>query len=312
MVQTGNVTEFILLGLSPNPEIQRVCSELFLFLYMAIVLGNSLIVLTVSFSKSLGSPMYFFLSHFSFVEICYSSTTSPKLIADLPDEKKSISLEGCITQVFFIHFFGGIEMFLLTIMAYDRYLAICKPLHYVTIMNYWVCGLLVGTAWLAGFLHSSAQILLLAHLPFCGPNVIDHYFCDVLPLLELACTDTFFTGLLIVANGGSLSVISFIILLSSYSVILFHLRGHSKEGRRKALSTCASHITVVILFFGPCVFIYLRPNTTCPMDKMVAVFYTVITPLLNPIIYCLRNAEVKNAMRKLWVRTLKEREARRE
>ncbi|XP_027713657.1 olfactory receptor 4X2-like, partial [Vombatus ursinus] len=254
MVQTGNVTEFVFLGLSPNPEIQRVCFVLFLFLYMAIVLGNSLIVLTVSFSKSLGTPMYFFLSYLSFVEICHSSTTSPKFIADLLAERKSISLEGCITQVFFIHFFGGIEMFLLIIMAYDRYLAICKPLHYVTIMNHWICDLLVEMAYLAAFLHSTAQILLLVHLPFCGPNVIDHYFCDVLPLLELACTDTFFTGVLIVANGGSLSVVSFLILLSSYSVILFHLRGHSKEGRRKALSTCASHITVVILFFGPCVF----------------------------------------------------------
>ncbi|XP_074131897.1 olfactory receptor 4X2-like [Sminthopsis crassicaudata] len=306
MVQPGNVTEFIFLGLSHNLKIQRICFVLFLFLYVSIVLGNSLIVLIVNFSKNLDSPMYFLLSHFSFVEICYSSTTSPKLIADLLAERKSISLEGCLTQVFFIHFFGGIEMFVLIIMAYDRYLAICKPLHYMSIMNPWICGLLVGTAWLGGFLHSTAQILLIFNLPFCDSNVIDHYFCDVLPLLELACTDTFFIGLRIVANGGSLTVVSFIILLTSYSVILFHLRGHSKEGRRKALSTCASHITVVVLFFGPCVFIYLRPNTTCYMDKMVAIFYTVITPLLNPVIYSLRNAEVKNAMRKLWVRMVKQ------
>uniref|UniRef100_F6V827 Olfactory receptor n=1 Tax=Monodelphis domestica TaxID=13616 RepID=F6V827_MONDO len=304
MVQSGNVTEFIFLGLSPNPEIQRVCFVLFLFLYMAIILGNSLIVLTVSFSKSLGSPMYFFLSHLSFVEICYSSTTSPKLIVDLLSERKSISLEGCITQTFFFHVFGAIEMFLLTIMAYDRYLAIYRPLHYVTIMNRRICAILVGMAWLGGFLHSIAQIVFVFHLPFCGPNVIDHYFCDVLPLLELACTDTFFIGLLIVANGGSLSMVSFIILLISYSVILFHLRGHSKEERRKALSTCASHVIVVILFFGPCAIIYLRPSTTNSMDKMVAIFYTVITPLLNPFIYSLRNAEVKNSMRKLWFRAM--------
>ncbi|XP_074131898.1 olfactory receptor 4X2-like [Sminthopsis crassicaudata] len=306
MVQIGNVTEFIFLGLSHNPEIQRVCFVLFLFLYVGIVLGNSLIVLIVNFSKNLDSPMYFLLSHFSFVEICYSSTTSPKLIADLLAERKSISLEGCLTQVFFFHFFGGTEMFLLTVMAYDRYLAICKPLHYMSIMNPWICGLLVGTAWLGGFLHSTAQILLIFNLPFCDSNVIDHYFCDVLPLLELACTDTFFIGLRIVANGGSLTVVSFTILLSSYCVILFHLRGHSKEGRLKALSTCASHITVVVLFFGPCVFIYLRLNTTSSLDKMVAIFYTLITPLLNPIIYSLRNAEVKNAMRKLWVRMVKQ------
>ncbi|OBS69588.1 hypothetical protein A6R68_01871, partial [Neotoma lepida] len=242
--------------------------------------------------------------YLSFVEICYSSTTAPKLISDLLAEKKSISVWGCMTQIFFLHFFGGIEMFLLTVMAYDRYVAIYKPLHYTSIMNQQVCAVLVGTAWIGGFVHSFAQILLIFCLPFCGPNIIDHYFCDVLPLLKLACSDTFLNGLLIVANGGTLSVISFVVLLASYMVILFHLRTQSSEGRRKALSTCGSHVTVVVLFFAPCVFIYLRPSATLPADKMVAVFYTVITPLLNPIIYSLRNAEVKKAMKSLWNRTM--------
>ncbi|KAM6157790.1 olfactory receptor 4X2-like [Rhynchocyon petersi] len=305
MADTHNVTEFIFLGLSSNPEVQKVFFVVFLVLYTMILLGNFLIVLTVVTSRSLSSPMYFFLSYLSFVEICYSSTTAPKLVSDLLAERKVISLWGCMTQLFFIHFFGGTEIFLLTVMAYDRYVAICKPLNYTTIMNQQVCGILVGIAWVGGFVHSFAQILLVFHLPFCGPNVIDHYFCDLLPLLKLACSDTFFIGLLIVSNGGTLSVISFVVLLVSYVVILLHLRTRSSEGRRKALSTCGSHITVVILFFGPCIFIYLRPSTTLSVDKMVAVFYTVITPLLNPVIYSLRNAEVKKAMKKLWIRMRK-------
>ncbi|XP_045343019.1 olfactory receptor 4X2-like [Leopardus geoffroyi] len=305
MARIHNVTEFIFLGLSPSREVQKVCFVLFLLLYTAVVLGNSLIVLTVMTSRSLGSPMYFFLSCLSFVEICYSSTTAPKLISDLLAERKAISLWGCMTQLFFMHFFGGAEIFLLTVMAYDRYVAICRPLNYRTIMNRQVCAVLVGVAWAGGFVHSFAQILLLFHLPFCGPNVIDHYFCDLLPLLKLACSDTFLVGLLIVANGGTLSVISFGIILASYVVILLHLRTRSSEGRSKALSTCGSHITVVTLFFGPCIFIYMRPSTTLSVDKMVAVFYTVITPLLNPVIYSLRNAQVKKAMKKLWIRTMK-------
>ncbi|XP_040351808.1 olfactory receptor 4X2-like [Herpailurus yagouaroundi] len=308
MARIHNVTEFIFLGFSPSREVQKVCFVLFLLLYTAVLLGNSLIVLTVMTSRSLGSPMYFFLSCLSFVEICYSSTTAPKLISDLLAERKAISLWGCMTQLFFMHFFGGAEICLLTVMAYDRYVAICRPLNYRTIMNRQVCAVLVGVAWVGGFVHSFAQILLLFHLPFCGPNVIDHYFCDLLPLLKLACSDTFLVGLLIVANGGTLSVISFGIILASYVVILLHLRTRSSEGRSKgskALSTCGSHITVVTLFFGPCIFIYMRPSTTLSVDKMVAVFYTVITPLLNPVIYSLRNAQVKKAMKKLWIRTMK-------
>ena len=305
MANTHNVTEFIFLGLSPNQGVQKVCFVMFLLLYTAIVLGNFLIVLTVFASRSLCSPMYFFLSYLSFVEICYASTTAAKLISDLLAERKAISLWGCMTQLFFIHFFGGTEIFLLTVMAYDRYVAICKPLHYTTIMDRQVCAVLVGIAWLGGFVHSLVQILLIFPLPFCGPNVIDHYFCDVLPVLKLACSDTFLIGLLIVANGGTLSVLCFVVLLASYVVILLHLRTRSSEGRRKALSTCASHITVVTLFFGPCIFIYLRPSATLPVDKVVAIFYTVITPLLNPLIYSLRNAEVKKAVKRLWSRTMK-------
>ncbi|XP_067388076.1 olfactory receptor 4S2-like [Emydura macquarii macquarii] len=297
-----NVTEFILIGLIQDQKIQQVCFVLFLLFYLVIMLGNLLIIVTIKCSERLNSPMYFFLSYLSFVDICYSTVTAPKLIVDFLVEKKTISFIGCIAQLFVVHFLGGTEIFILTVMAYDRYIAICNPLHYMTIMNKHVCSWLVVASWVGGFVHSMVQTLLTAQLPFCGPNEIDHYFCDVHPLLKLACTDTYIVGIIVVANSGMISLISFVVLVVSYVVILASLRTHSSEGRLKALSTCASHITVVILYFGPCIFIYLRPSTTFSQDKMVTVFYTIITPMLNPLIYTLRNEEVKNAMRKLWSR----------
>uniref|UniRef100_A0A8D1RQW6 Olfactory receptor n=3 Tax=Sus scrofa TaxID=9823 RepID=A0A8D1RQW6_PIG len=299
MATTSNVTEIIFLGFSQNQDVQKFISALFLIMYLAIVLGNGLIVVTITTSKGLSSPMYFFLGSLSFVELCYCSVTAPKLILDSFMERRVISLKGCLTQIFFLHFFGGTEIFLLTVMAYDRYVAICKPLHYTVIMHRRVCGLLVGAAWGGGLLHSVGQTFLIFQLPFCGPKVLDHYFCDVHPVLKLACADTFLVGLLIIANGGSISVVSFAGLLASYGVILRSLRTRSSEGRRKALSTCASHVAVVALFFIPCSFVYMRPCVTLPADKIVAVFYTVATPLLNPVIYSFRNVEVKNAMRRL-------------
>ncbi|XP_022362870.1 olfactory receptor 4B1-like [Enhydra lutris kenyoni] len=299
MVNTNNVTELIIIGLFQDPEVQRVCFVVFLLVYLATMVGNGLIVLTVNVSKSLHSPMYFFLSYLSLVEITYSSTVVPKFITDLLAKIKTISLKGCVAQIFF-HFFGVTEIFLLTVMAYDHYVAICKPLHYRNIMSRSVCHLLVAGSWFGGIIHSMVQILVAVQLPFCGPNVTDHYFCDLHPLFKLACTDTSVEGVIVLANSGLISVFSFLILVSSYIVILFNLRNHSTEGRRKALSTRASHITVVLLFFGPAIFLYMRPSSTFTEDKLVAVFYTVITPMLNPIIYTLRNAEVKNAMRKLW------------
>uniref|UniRef100_A0A8C4VWV2 Olfactory receptor n=1 Tax=Gopherus evgoodei TaxID=1825980 RepID=A0A8C4VWV2_9SAUR len=263
---------------------------------------NLLIIVTIICSERLNCPMYFFLSYLSFIDICYSSVTAPKLIADFLVERKTISFIGCIAQLFMVHLFGGTEIFILTVMAYDRYIAICNPLLYMTIMNKHVCSWMVVASWVGGFVHSMVQTLLIVQLPFCGPNEIDHYFCDVHPLLKLACTDTFIIGIMVVANSGMISLTSFVVLVVSYIVILASLRSHSSKECLKALSTCASHITVVILNFGPCIFIYLRPSTTFSEDKMVTVFYTIITPMLNPLIYTLRNEEVKNAMRKLWSR----------
>ncbi|XP_069325997.1 olfactory receptor 4X1 [Eulemur rufifrons] len=299
MAATSNVTDIIFLGFSQKQDEQKVISVIFLLMYTAVVVGNGLIVVTIMASKGLTSPMYFFLGYLSFVEICYCSVTAPRLIFASFTERKVISLKGCITQIFFLHFFGGTEIFLLTVMAYDRYVAICKPLHYTTVMNQRAQGRLVGAAWGGGLLHSVGQTVLVLQLSFCGPHVIDHYFCDVHPVLKLACADTLLTGLLIIANGGSISAISFSVLLASYLVILRSLRSRPAEGRRKALATCASHVAVVGLFFIPCSFVYVRPCVTLPADKMVAVFYTVVTPLLNPVIYSFRNAEVKNAMRRL-------------
>ncbi|XP_027792444.2 olfactory receptor 4B1-like [Marmota flaviventris] len=300
MASTNNVTELIITGLFKDPEVQRACFVLFLPMYLATIVGNGLIVVTVSVSKSLRSPMYFFLGYLSLVEICYSSTVVPKCITDLLAKVKTISLKGCLAQIFFFHFFGVTEILLLVVMAYDRYVAICKPLHYMNIMSRQLCHMLVAGSWLGGFIHSMMQVLVTVPLPFCSSNVMDHYFCDLQPLFKLACKDTFVEGIVVLANSGLISVFSLIILVSSYIVILFNLRNHSAEGRRKALSTCASHITVVTLFFGPAIFLYMRPSSTFTVDKLVAVFYTVITPMLNPIIYTLRNAEVKTAMRKLW------------
>ncbi|XP_004852661.1 olfactory receptor 4B1-like [Heterocephalus glaber] len=302
MASANNVTELIFTGLFQGVEVQRACFVLFLPVYLATLLGNGLIVLTVSVSQSLRSPMYFFLGYLSLVEICYSSTVVPKFIADLLAKVKTISFKGCLAQIFCLHFFSVAEILLLVVMAYDRYVAICKPLHYMSIMSRQLCHMLLASSWLGGFLHSLVQILVTIPLPFCGPNVIDHYFCDLHPLFNLACTNTSVEGVIVLFNSGLISLFSFLTLLCSYVVILLSLRNHSAKGRHKALSTCASHITMVILFFGPATFLYVRPSSTYTEDKLVAVFFTVVTPMLNPIVYTLRNVEVKIAIKKLWGR----------
>nr|XP_020043416.1 olfactory receptor 4A16-like isoform X1 [Castor canadensis] len=304
MGQSNNVTEFVLLGLTQDPSRQKALFVVFLLIYIVTMVDNLLIMVTVIASPLWGSPMYFFLAYLSIMDAAYSTVISPKLIIDLLYNKKNISFLRCMGQLFMEHLFGGAEVFLLVVMAYDRYVAICKPMHYLTIMNRQVCILLLVVAWVGGFIHSVVQIIFVYNLPYCGPNIIDHFICDMYPLLELACTDSYFIGLTVVANGGAICMVVFILLLISYGIILNSLKTHSKEGRHKALSTCSSHITVVVLFFVPCIFMYIRPVSNFPIDKSITVFYTIITPMLNPLIYTLRNSEIKTCMEKLWCKML--------
>ncbi|KAM9612826.1 olfactory receptor 4K15-like [Trichechus inunguis] len=298
-VNQSAVSEFIILGLCDSRELQAFLLVIFSSLYLITILGNIFIVLLIIADLHLHSPMYFLLANLSFFDFCLSSVTTPKMITDFLKEKKTISFGGCMCQIFFVHFFGGSEMLLLVLMAYDRYVAICKPLHYSSIMNRQMCIVLVMTSWIIGFLHSISQLAIIVKLPFCGPRELDSFFCDIPLVIKLACMDTYILEMLINADSGVLATICFILLLISYSYILYTVCLFSKDGASKALSTCIVHITVVVLFFGPCIFIYLWPLSITWVDKFLAVFYTVITPLLNPAIYTLRNKEIKNTMKKL-------------
>ncbi|XP_043836467.1 olfactory receptor 4K15-like [Dromiciops gliroides] len=295
----SRVTEFVLVGLSTSWELQILFFVLFSLLYMAIVMGNLLIVLTVILEPLLHTPMYIMLSNLSILDICLATFATPKMIIDFLTELKTISFEGCMTQVFLLHVFAGGEMVLLVAMAYDRYVAICKPLHYATIMSLNKCKGLLVASWVIGILHSLSQLAFTINLPFCGPNIVDSYYCDLTLVIKLACTDTYVPEILMLLDSGLMGVTSFLLVLISYAVILVTVQHHSSAGMAKAHATLTSHITVVTLFFGPCIFIYVWPFSSLPVDKVFSVFSTIFAPILNPIIYTLRNKEVKTAMQKL-------------
>ncbi|XP_055990112.1 olfactory receptor 4K1 [Sorex fumeus] len=293
------VSEFVLLGLSNSWELQIFLFSFFFLVYVASVLGNILIIVIILSDPHLNSPMYFLLCNLSFIDICQSNFATPKMLLDFFVEHKTISFEGCMAQIFLLHSFVGSEMMLLVGMAYDRFIAICKPLHYSTIMTQKLCIIFVIISWSVGILHSVSHLAFTVDLPFCGPNEVDSFFCDLPLVIELACMDTYEMDILTLTNSGLISLGCFLALIVSYTIILITVRQKSSSGSSKALSTLTAHITVVILFFGPCIYFYIWPFSRLPVDKYLSVFYTVCTPLLNPIIYSLRNEDVKSAMRKL-------------
>uniref|UniRef100_A0ABI7YGJ7 Olfactory receptor n=1 Tax=Felis catus TaxID=9685 RepID=A0ABI7YGJ7_FELCA len=292
------VKEFILLGFTP--KMQLILFIMFLFFYLLTVVGNITIITVIQIEPRLQTPMYFFLTNLSFLDICYTSTNVPQMLSNMVG-KKTIPFSSCATQMYFSLSFGMIECVLLGVMAYDRYVAICHPLHYTVIMNQSVCVQLATISWSISFLSSMVINVLTLSLPYCGPNVLNHFFCEVPSVLRLACTDTSFTELVVFIFSIIIVFIPFLLIVVSYARILLSvLRIRSASGRHKALSTCASHLTVVALFYGTAIFMYMRPQSKSSRagGKIIAVFYTVITPMLNPLIYSLRNQDVKGALRR--------------
>ncbi|XP_029435684.1 olfactory receptor 6N2-like [Rhinatrema bivittatum] len=296
------VKDFILHGLSINGHTQTAIFTLFLGVYILTLVGNVTIIMLVWCNTSLHKPMYIFLVNLSFVEIWYTTTTVPKMLSGFLSENNYISFTGCFLQYYFLFSLGATECFLLTIMGYDRYLAICQPLRYHVLMSSRVCFCLAASCWINGFFWSSVPITIVSQLPFCGENEINHFLCDTGPLLELSCTRDLVTEVTSSVITSLVLLITFFFICISYIFIIqTTVRIPSSSGRRKAFSTCASHLTVVIMYFGGAMYIYIRPSGKHPLylDKAVAVLYTTVTPLLNPVIYSLRNKEFIDAMKKV-------------
>ncbi|XP_062945294.1 olfactory receptor 4F6-like [Cynocephalus volans] len=295
----SEVSEFVFLGISTYRPVQYFLLAFSIVTYVTIILGNLLVVFTVIFDPHLHSPMYFLLANLSFIDLCFSTLTVPKLISDLYSGHKTISFQGCVIQIFVLHVLGGSEMVLLIAMSLDRYVAICKPLRYVTVMSPCMCTLLLSGAWAIGLIHSVVQLAFVVHLPFCGPNEIDSFYCDLPWFIKLACTDNYKIEFMVTANSGFLSMGTFFLLIISYIFILVTVWKCSSGDLSKAFSTLLAHITVVVLFFGPCIFVYMWPFPTASVDKFLAILDFMITPILNPAIYTLRNKDMKMAMKRL-------------
>ncbi|XP_052590284.1 olfactory receptor 4K2-like [Peromyscus californicus insignis] len=293
------VTEFVLLGLSNSWELRIFFFIVFSFFYVATMVSNGIILVIVISDSHLHSAMYFLLTNLSIIDMSLASFATPKMIIDYLTDHKTISFGGCISQIFFLHLFTGTEIILLMAMSFDRYIAICKPLHYASIISPQVCILFVVSSWIVGIMHSMSQVIFALTLPFCGPNKIDSFFCDLPVVFQLACVDTYVLGLFMISTSGIIALSCFILLFNSYVIVLVTIKNHSTKGSSKALSTCTAHFIVVFMFFGPCIFIYMWPQNSFVIEKILSVFYTIFTPILNPVIYTLRNHEVNSAMKKL-------------
>ncbi|XP_010604567.2 olfactory receptor 4F21-like [Fukomys damarensis] len=298
--QNGSmISEFVLLGLSSSWETTTFLMFTFSLLYLGIILGNLFIVFLIITDSSLQSPMYFLLANLSFIDVGLSTTTVPKMISDLFSEHKVISFQGCMTQLCFIHIVGGVEMVLLIAMAFDRYIAICKPLHYLNIMSPRRCVSFVALGWVVGVIHTMSQFLFVVNLPFCGSNKVDSFYCDFPRIIKLACGDGIKFEFVVAANSGFMSMGTFFLLLLSYVFIVFTVWKRSSGDLSKALVTLSAHITVVVLFFTPCMFLYVWPFPTSSTDKYLFILDFAITPVLNPVIYTLRNKDMKIAIKRM-------------
>ncbi|XP_067414577.1 putative olfactory receptor 10D4 [Emydura macquarii macquarii] len=294
------VSEFILLGIPNTKGHETILFIGFLAFYLCTLLGNLLILSAILADSRLHTPMYFFLCNLSVVDLGFASISTPKLLVSLWAKSRTISLGGCMSQVFFFHFLGCTECLLCTVMAFDRYVAICHPLRYLIIMNWRVCTILAAGTWISSSFCATILTSLTFMLPYCGHNVVDYYFCDIFPVAKLACADTYVIETVTFTNTGVVAMTCFFLILVSYVCIVYSiLKMNSAEGRRKAASTCASHLMVVTLFFGPCALVYTQPQLSKVLVTAVHLFGYVATPMLNPVIYTLRNKEVKGALRKL-------------
>ncbi|XP_037674619.1 putative olfactory receptor 10D4 [Choloepus didactylus] len=294
------ITEFILLGIPKTQGQETMLFAVFLIFYLCTLLGNLLILLAVMSNSHLYTPMYSFLCKLSVLDIGFSSLSTPKLLAILLVRNHIISLGGFLSQVFFYHFLGSTECLLYTVMAYDHFAAICHPPHYTIIINHRVCAFLAAGTWFTGSFHATSFTVLTFQLPYCGSNVVDCFFCDIFPVVKLACDDTFIIETVSFTNIGILPMTCFLFILASYvRIVVAILKMNSAEGRHKADSTCVSHLTVVTLFFGPCALIYTQPSLSKVLVTPVQIFGNVFTPVLNPTIYTLRNKGVKGALKKL-------------